>query len=507
MTSIQERLQLKRVPIDKWSIREQLCLASAVLASGDQNWMSVSRAVKMLCGNDRPSDWFSQKSCAAQYGKLLENVETPKRKKRTEKDNIQTPVETPGESIVRKLQQERVEELNQLIQEDRQEYLRIKDEILLIESGNVSDEQLEEMWTRIEAEKKQREKEQQQHAQWLKEREERKIEMERAWRPVSILTPTHSPMKVPPLNIKIKSEDNENDEFTMKQGTSPLLTSLLKSPSPAPNPCNTVLHPSINQNTNATRVSAPTITNLLTGNIPNISANIHTVGTSNVSSSAIAVTTTTTNSPFPLHLSKQPLSGMGPSIDSNTPTIVSPSQAAPTLSMLLENKKDSSGQRIPPLVRIEPQPLKQINVDHTQRCDPIHTADARTEPAFSAESIKIESVDSPLKEDDQQLMEVFNGLIPDNIDELADILTENNAIILNPELLEEESILENVESLINDENPSIKSEESSNQQSIEMLEQSGSICIDDTTRDDGGTSSSMDKDRLKQVSFGFHLTF
>ncbi|GLV39837.1 Bromodomain containing 8, partial [Carabus blaptoides fortunei] len=95
MATLQERLQIKRVPIDKWSVREQLCLASAVVRSGDQNWMSVSRALKPFAEPNRPPDWFSQKNCAAQYGSLLENVETPKRKKRM--SGSESGVETPGE--------------------------------------------------------------------------------------------------------------------------------------------------------------------------------------------------------------------------------------------------------------------------------------------------------------------------------------------------------------------------------------------------------------------------
>lgn len=138
---------MKRVPLDKWSVREQLCLASAVECSGDQNWMSVSRSLKMLaaCGPpggggsaagqpaNRPSDWFSQKFCAAQYGKLLENVETPKRKKRADLKatadkadptggaglgaaaTVSGTVETPGESILRKLTHERMSELNRMM--------------------------------------------------------------------------------------------------------------------------------------------------------------------------------------------------------------------------------------------------------------------------------------------------------------------------------------------------------------------------------------------------------
>lgn len=72
-----------RRPLDEWNTHEQLCLASAVACSGDQNWMSVSRALKGIVNNysSRPADWFVSKSCATQYGKLFESVETPKRKK------------------------------------------------------------------------------------------------------------------------------------------------------------------------------------------------------------------------------------------------------------------------------------------------------------------------------------------------------------------------------------------------------------------------------------------
>lgn len=168
MASVQERLQLKRVPLDKWSISEQLYLASAVICSGDQNWMSVSRSLKMMCGGDRPSDWFSQKSCAAQYGLLLENVETPKRKKRNEKDPSQASVETASELILRKLTQERVSELRKTIQDERNEYLKIKEEVHAIENDNFDENQLKEIWQKIENQEKQREKEQQKNAQWLK---------------------------------------------------------------------------------------------------------------------------------------------------------------------------------------------------------------------------------------------------------------------------------------------------------------------------------------------------
>lgn len=168
MASVQERLQLKRMPLENWSISEQLYLASAVACSGDQNWMSVSRQLRSVCGNNRPSDWFSQKSCAAQYEMLLENVEPTKRKKRNEKDTSQAAVETPIELIQRKLTTERIAELQKLIQEEREEFQKIRNEISNIQNNVYDEHQLCEMLQQAENEEKQREREKQKYAQWLK---------------------------------------------------------------------------------------------------------------------------------------------------------------------------------------------------------------------------------------------------------------------------------------------------------------------------------------------------
>uniref|UniRef100_A0A3Q3DN30 Uncharacterized protein n=2 Tax=Hippocampus TaxID=72046 RepID=A0A3Q3DN30_HIPCM len=65
-------------PTEAWSLREKLCLATSVMKSGDQNWVSVSRAIKPFAEPGRPPDWFSQKHCASKYSELLENTEAPK---------------------------------------------------------------------------------------------------------------------------------------------------------------------------------------------------------------------------------------------------------------------------------------------------------------------------------------------------------------------------------------------------------------------------------------------
>ena len=89
---VQQRLSLKQTAIDTWSMKEQLGLASAVLRSGDQNWVSVSRQMKPFSQDGRPQDWFSQKNCALQYKLLLDKVDTPRRK-RGEKavESVETP--------------------------------------------------------------------------------------------------------------------------------------------------------------------------------------------------------------------------------------------------------------------------------------------------------------------------------------------------------------------------------------------------------------------------------
>ncbi|KAI4881144.1 hypothetical protein NFI96_019605, partial [Prochilodus magdalenae] len=141
-------------PTEPWSIREKLCLASSVMKSGDQNWVSVSRAIKPFAEPGRPPDWFSQKHCASQYSELLENTEAPKRK-RGEKGEV---VETVEDVIVRRLTAERIEELKKLIRETQEKHRKLKREAELIHAGHL-DSKLEELWGEIVQSRKQEEEE------------------------------------------------------------------------------------------------------------------------------------------------------------------------------------------------------------------------------------------------------------------------------------------------------------------------------------------------------------
>ncbi|XP_073792091.1 bromodomain-containing protein 8 isoform X4 [Danio rerio] len=141
-------------PTDPWSIREKLCLASSVMKSGDQNWVSVSRAIKPFAEPGRPPDWFSQKHCASQYSELLETTEAPKRK-RGEKGEV---VETVEDVIVRRLTAERIEELKRLIKDTQEKHRKLKRESELIQAGHL-DSKLEELWEEIVRSRKQEEEE------------------------------------------------------------------------------------------------------------------------------------------------------------------------------------------------------------------------------------------------------------------------------------------------------------------------------------------------------------
>ncbi|XP_074642906.1 bromodomain-containing protein 8-like isoform X6 [Tubulanus polymorphus] len=135
MAAAPNRIQMIRYkPVDVWTVKEKLSLACSVRRSGDQNWVSVSRAIKPFGEKRRPPDWFNQKNCALQYADMLDKVETPKRKR-----GDQGHIETPGDQIIRKLTIERIEELKRMVQEEQQEYKKLKSERDAIRAGEFDD--------------------------------------------------------------------------------------------------------------------------------------------------------------------------------------------------------------------------------------------------------------------------------------------------------------------------------------------------------------------------------
>ncbi|XP_053977073.1 bromodomain-containing protein 8 [Hylaeus volcanicus] len=397
MASVQDRLKLKR-SYDNWSTREQLCLASSVLKSGDQNWMSVSRSLKAFSEKEtlRPPDWFSQKSCAIQYAHLLENADTPKRKKRESG-------ETTGESIVRRLTQERISELGQILAYQRDEYQQLKAEINLLKSGSITEDKLQKMWLAIDQEEREQEQKIRAHSAWLAKRQQ-KQELNSS-PGVSIINQRKSIEST--MEILETTETVDEDEKKTRGGRSPLLTSLLKSPSPTTQ---------IQTSTTTVQGSSPTITSLL-GSSPKVP---NSQLTQNVSPQ--------------LH---QLVSSTIPNIPSERPSV-----GAPTLSMLLE--MPANAQRGPlPNLQSTATIVSQQNVPteiHNLQPQPVHQVTIQNETPVPTQSLAINTSNIPVTESMVQIIDNIDDVIRKDI--MADVIDKDeiNQIIGDIEELIKEEI-------------------------------------------------------------------
>ncbi|EDX14827.1 bromodomain-containing protein 8 [Drosophila simulans] len=407
---VQERLQLSRMPLDTWSKREQLILASAVSCSGDQNWITVSRTLKTICGNgssNRPADWFSQKNCAVQYGNLLESVEATKRKKRSSESSagVSSPatVETPTELLLRRLTEERQAEIKAQMRQDQETYRRIQREIESLQSDAVTEQELQDMWLEIEKEQEMRRVEEMKLENRMREREQRKKDLASNWRNSGPAV-KRSNQAADTTSVDMDVEDiNTSGNGKQQTGPSPLLTSLLKSPTgnaPAtPSPGGAAL--AAGGTGSVARATAPTITSLLTSGASSAVANQPAI---------------TMKSPTDAAFISRPISGppVSEAIASTTPTLErSPSQAAPTLSMLLEkNKAAAKANEGGSLVKPEESGNQEKGVD-----------EATSSAAGTADSDEADP-------NEAQLLEVFK-----NFDQIIDDIDIDMASVIDDEIL------------------------------------------------------------------------
>ncbi|XP_039494195.1 bromodomain-containing protein 8 [Drosophila santomea] len=407
---VQERLQLSRMPLDTWSKREQLILASAVSCSGDQNWITVSRTLKAICGNgssNRPADWFSQKNCAVQYGNLLESVEATKRKKRSSESSagVSSPatVETPTELLLRRLTEERQAEIKAQMRQDQETYRRIQREIDSLQSDAVTEQELQDMWQEIEKEQETRRIEEMKLENRMREREQRKKDLQSNWRNNSPAV-KRSNQAADTTSVDMDVEDINNSSNGKQQtGPSPLLTSLLKSPTgnaPA-TPTAGAGVPAAGGTGSVARATAPTITSLLTSGASSAVANQPAI---------------TMKSPTDAAFMSRPISGPPASeaLAPTTPTLErSPSQAAPTLSMLLEkNKAAAKPNEGGSLIKTEGSGNQEQGAD-----------EATSSAAGAADSDEADP-------NEAQLLEVFK-----NIDQIIDDIDIDMASVIDDEML------------------------------------------------------------------------
>lgn len=387
-------MKLKR-SYDNWTTREQLYLASSVLKSGDQNWMSVSRSLKAVVEKEtsRPSDWFSQKSCAIQYAYLLENADTPKRKKRESG-------ETTGESIVRRLTQERITELGQMLAFQREEYQQLKTEINMLRSGSITDDKLNKMWLAIEQEEREQEQKARAHSAWLAKRQQ-KQELNS---PQTVSNISQRKSSENTVEIQETIENIEEDEKKARGGRSPLLTSLLKSPSPTTQ---------IQTSTTTGQISSPTITSLL-GSSPKVPSSQLT---QNVSPQLHQLVTSSISNVLPER----------------------PSVGAPTLSMLLEMPANTQRGPLPNL-QSTPTIVPQQNVTEIHNCQSqsIHQVTVQNETSVPQSLITTPNITST--ESMVQIIDHIDDVIRKDI--MADVIDKDeiNEIIGDIEELIKEEI-------------------------------------------------------------------
>lgn len=250
---------------------------------------------------------------------------------------------------------------------------------------------IREMWNEIEQEKVRNEQEEVRYDQWLKERDIKKLEIERAWRPNYGLNKSPNVLKAQ----KAAQEEAER-EAAQQPGTSatpsPLLTSLLKS---------SQANQASAQSPNTARSAAPTITTLLTGS-------------SSSSSNSPLITQSSTAQNNLINASVSVLSAQSAVINhSASPSVQIPaSQSAPTLITLLDKKSVASTSLDSP--NEKQQLLMSISVpEGTGGKD-----------------------GSDDKDEEEEILADFTDLIRDkfNDEDLEDI----NSIIMNPEILEDE---------------------------------------------------------------------
>lgn len=309
------------------------------------------------------------------------------------------PVETPStpvESLVKKLTTERIIELKNAVVEDQREFAKLKEEILFLQSSSMDESRIREMWSQIEQEKIQKEHEQVRYDQWLKEREEKRIEIERQWRPNYGLNKSPNITKTQKLQVQ---EAMDVDAVQQQAGTSssspsPLLTSLLKSSQANPTPT---------QPSNTAR-SAPTITNLLTGSSTSSSSNSpsHITQTSSTNAQNNLITAS-------VSVALLPNAVINHSASSSVHIPVA--QSAPTLITLLDKKPSTLAQD---RSTSEKQQL-MMSISVAEGSGGKDGADAKDEEA--------------------DILADFNELIADKFDD--EDLEDINSIIMNPEILDD----------------------------------------------------------------------
>lgn len=114
--------RVTRVALVDWTTREKLCLAS--LATRHNNsWSTVARQMQAFVEKDRPDGFLNQKTCAAQFDKLMNELGVDKRPKRNE------ATDASGSVVYKKMSEKYMQELEDSIVEMRNLWLKLDNDL------------------------------------------------------------------------------------------------------------------------------------------------------------------------------------------------------------------------------------------------------------------------------------------------------------------------------------------------------------------------------------------
>lgn len=162
--------------------------------------------------------------------------------------------------------------------------------------------------------------------------------------------------------------------------------------------------------------------------------------------------------------------------------------------MLLENKQKEM-VKMPPLSRIESQ-----NATVCTAMEQHPGADTtKTEPTDT----DFNNAESPIKDEDQNLLEVFNELIPDDIGELADIILDD--LINEEQVAAVSQAAENLDGQVNLDLKNFQSQSAHTTESAEIKEEP--IHLNQNNCDSTVSAPKIQDpfDALKEVHFRFML--
>lgn len=135
--------KVPKPPLEEWTTKEKLCLASLAIKHGNA-WNSVARNMQSFVEKDRPEGWSNQKTCAAQFDKLMNELGVDKRPKRNE------PSDGNSSSVIyKKMSEKRIKELEDSIVELRKLWLVAKSDLESFDNGSLSSDKSDQIKQKV----------------------------------------------------------------------------------------------------------------------------------------------------------------------------------------------------------------------------------------------------------------------------------------------------------------------------------------------------------------------